>query len=129
MIGSKILLVDDEKELVGAVSSYLEGQGYKVIPAYNGREALEKAANDIPDLVILDIRMPGMDGLEVLRRLKSDSNTSYVDVIMLTAKTESESLLEAQELGSWDYVIKPVRIKELSDTVKHYFEMREDLFK
>lgn len=119
-MAKKILVVDDEKEFVSTVASRLELLGYKIIPAYSGQEALYKAASEMPDLTLLDIMMPGMDGLEVLSRLRDNPKTFNLNVIMLTAKGETEYLLKAQELGSLDYLIKPIKIKELSDIVTKY---------
>ena len=119
-MAKRILVVDDEKEFVSTVSTRLEPLGYEVISAYDGQEGLEKATSEMPDLIILDIMMPGMDGLEMLRRLRDNPKTFDLSVIVLTAKGETEYLLQAQELGSMDYLIKPVKIEELSGTVKKY---------
>lgn len=119
-MAKRILVVDDEADLVHLITRRLTSNGYEVLTAFNGQEALEKAANEMPYLIILDIMMPGIDGFEVLRRLRNNLKTSHLNVIMLTAKGETEYLLEAQELGSLDYLIKPVKIKELSDIVRKY---------
>ncbi|GAI43054.1 unnamed protein product, partial [marine sediment metagenome] len=81
----KILIVDDRSEVVELVKVTLEGEGYQTIDASDGREALEKIGKEKPDLILLDIIMPKMDGFEVLRNLKDDSNTKDIPVIMLTA--------------------------------------------
>ena len=91
-MAKKILVVDDEKEFVNTISARLEPMGYEIIPAYNGQEALDKATSEMPDLIILDIMMPGMDGLEVLHKLRDNPKTFPLNVIMLTAKGETEYL-------------------------------------
>ena len=116
----KILFVDDEKDLVEMVKSHFEIYGYDVVTAFTGKEALEKAGAGDIDLILLDIMMPGMDGYEVLRILKSTPATNRIAVIMLTAKSETGSLLKSQDLGATDYVIKPFDFGELLSLVKRY---------
>ena len=115
----KILLVDDEQGFVDTVKQYLESRKYNVIVANNGKEALEKVEEN-PDLILLDIIMPGIDGFEVLRRLRNNLRTRYIPVIMLTARGESKAILKAQDLGTTDYIIKPFSLKELLYLVKRY---------
>ena len=115
----KILLVDDEQGFVDTVKQYLESRKYNVIVANDGKEALEKVEEN-PDLILLDIIMPGIDGFEVLRRLRNNLRTRYIPVIMLTARGESKAILKAQDLGTTDYIIKPFSLKELLYLVKRY---------
>jgi len=117
----KILLVDDERELIETVRPFLEARGYQVVIAYNGREALEKV-KDSPDLILLDIMMPGLDGLEVLRRLRNDDSTSKIPIIMLTAKSETKSLFDAQDLEATDYIIKPFSLDDLYTQIGRYLD-------
>ncbi len=116
----RILIVDDEIELVKAIEIILKQAGYEVLTAYNGQVALEKAHKAKPDLVLLDIMMPGIDGIEVLRRLREGTDTTYIPVIMLTCKGDSESIIGAHDLEIVDYIIKPFDSKKLLNLIKKY---------
>lgn len=116
----KILIVDDEKNLTEILALRLETNGYEVIIAYNGRDGLEKTEKENPDLILLDIMMPDMDGIDVLRRLKNNPKAGHIPVIMLTCKGESSSLLKAENLGATDYFIKPFESEELLRAIKKY---------
>ncbi len=105
-----ILVVDDEKRLVSVVEAYLEQEGYHVVKAYNGREALHVARDEKPDLIILDVMMPEMDGLEFMRHHRKENDTP---IILLTAKVESDDRVIGLELGADDYLTKPFRPREL----------------
>lgn len=117
---AKILIIDDEKDLVSLIRARLEESDYNVIFAFSGLEGLDKAGQEPPDLILLDIMMPGMDGYEVLNRLKNDEKTSRIPVIMLTGKGELKSIFEAQQLRAIDYIIKPIDIKLLLKLIKRY---------
>jgi DNA-binding response OmpR family regulator len=106
----RILVVDDEPTIREVVGQYLELEGYQIIKAADGAEALRLAAACPPDLVILDLMLPGIDGLEVCRRLRA---TSAVPIVMLTARGEEADQLAGFETGSDDYVTKPFRPREL----------------
>jgi len=121
MKGKTILVVDDEKEVVDALRNRLEREGYEVLTAYDGKQALEKA-NDRPDLILLDIIMPGLDGIEVLSRLKKNIETKHIPVVMVTAKGESKSILDAEDIEVTDYIIKPFDINELVVLIKKYLD-------
>lgn len=108
--GRLVLVVDDEPRIVQFVRMNLELEGCRVIAAHNGREALERVRDNLPDIVLLDIMMPGMDGFEVLRRLRQ---FSAVPVIVLTAKDESDDRILGLELGADDYIGKPFEHREL----------------
>ena len=110
-----ILVVDDEKRLVSVVEAYLEQEGYRVVKAYNGREALHVARDEKPDLIILDVMMPEMDGLEFMRNHRKEKGTP---IILLTAKVESDDRVIGLELGADDYVTKPFRPRELLARIK-----------
>ena len=99
-----ILIVDDEKRLVSLVESYLTQEGYRVSIAYNGREALTVAQKEKPDLIILDIMMPEMNGYDFMRIHRTKHDTP---IIMLTAKVEDDDKIIGLELGADDYVVKP----------------------
>ena len=101
-----ILIVDDEKRLVSLVESYLTQEGYRVITAFNGKDALGVAEKEKPDLVILDIMMPEMNGYDFMRVHRAENDTP---IIMLTAKVEDDDKVIGLELGADDYVTKPFK--------------------
>lgn len=119
-MSKKILVVDDETEFVDAVKMRLEANGYEVVAAYDGRDGVEKAKKERPDLILLDLVMPKSNGFEALSKIKSDLKTSAIPVVILTAKTESEYVMDAGKLGATDYVVKPVSMQGLVDVVKKY---------
>jgi len=110
-----ILVVDDEKRLVSLVEQYLKQEGYRVLTAHNGKEALEVARRDEPDLIVLDLMMPEMDGYEFMRVQRAEHNTP---IIMLTARVDDEDKIVGLELGADDYVTKPFRPRELVARVR-----------
>ena len=112
-MGKKIVLAEDEPHIARLVVFKLEREGYEVVWADDGEKALESIKNHIPDLIILDIMMPVMDGYEVLRRVKEDEGLKAIPVIMLTAKGQERDIVRGFELGSEDYIIKPFRPAEL----------------
>jgi len=118
MTRSKILVVEDEKNIAKVVAYNLEREGYQVVAAKDGEEGLAKARKEIPDLVILDLMLPKVDGLEVCRQLKADPKTARVPIIMLTAKTQEADRVVGLELGADDYVAKPFSVRELAARVK-----------
>jgi len=111
----KILVVDDEERMVRFIRLNLEHDGFRVIEAFNGNQAINKARSSLPDLVLLDVMMPDLDGFEVLRVLRE---VSSVPVIMLTAKGEEEDRVRGLELGADDYVTKPFSPRELVSRVR-----------
>lgn len=110
-----ILIVDDERRLVSLLESYLKQEGFRVATAYNGVEALQVVRKTNPDLIILDIMMPRMDGYEFMRQHRKEKNTP---IIMLTARVEDDEKIIGLELGADDYVTKPVRPRELVARVR-----------
>jgi DNA-binding response OmpR family regulator len=108
-----ILVVDDERDLVDLIAYNLTRHGYGVLTAIDGNDALDIATRELPDLIILDLMMPGMEGTEVARRLKSDSRTSQIPVVMLTAKGEETDVVVGLTIGADDYVTKPFSMKIL----------------
>lgn len=114
----KILIVDEEIDASTALKVALEAEGYNVIEALDGYEGIRKAKSETPDVILLDIMMPGMDGFEVCRRLKADPVSSHIPVIMLTAKGEVDDKVEGLELGADDYVTKPFNLKELKARIR-----------
>lgn len=111
MAKSKILVVDDDRKIVELVRLYLEKDGYRVSAAYDGLQALELARQTRPDLIVLDLMLPGMDGLDVCRVLRGEGNR--VPIIMLTAKITEEDKLIGLDLGADDYLTKPFSPREL----------------
>ena len=115
-VQKKILLVDDDHDFRWATGNVLHAAGYKVVHAQNGGEALDFIEKAVPDLVLLDYRMPGMDGLQVAAEMKK--NISAVPIIMITAYAEIDSAVKAMKMGVYDYVTKPVDNNDLLFTVK-----------
>ena len=113
-----ILVVDDEEDILELVRYNLAREGYQIICATSGEKALEKAKNENLELMILDLMLPGIDGLEVARRLKQQEKTSHIPIIMLTAKGEEADIVTGLELGADDYVIKPFSPRVLIARVK-----------
>src|SRR5580700_4941413 len=103
----KVLVVDDEKDIVDLVAYNLEKAGMKITRAYDGEMALRKANSDGCDLVILDVMLPGMDGWEVLKRLRADTRTASLPILMLTARGDETEKVLGLELGADDYLTKP----------------------
>jgi DNA-binding response OmpR family regulator len=110
-----IMVVDDEKRLVSLVESYLTQEGYRVVSAYNGKEALTVAVREKPDLIVLDVMMPEMDGYEFMRKHRVDNNTP---IILLTARVDDEEKVIGLEVGADDYMTKPFRPRELVARVR-----------
>jgi DNA-binding response OmpR family regulator len=108
-----VLVVDDEKDIVELVAYNLGRNGYEALVAYNGNEAIEIARKEVPDLIILDLMLPGIDGTEVARRLKADTITAPIPIVMLTAKGEETDVVVGLTLGADDYVTKPFSMKVL----------------
>ncbi len=114
----RILIVDDEMDALLPLKRSLEAEDYIVLEAYDGSEAIKKSKSEIPDLILLDIMLPGMDGYEVCNRLKKDPLTGKIPVIMLTAKDEVTDKVEGFETGADDYVTKPFNLTELKARIK-----------
>ncbi|MFO0794765.1 MAG: response regulator transcription factor [Candidatus Brocadiaceae bacterium] len=110
----KILVVDDEQDLVKLVRYHLEKEGYKVLSAFNGEDALFMAIKERPALIILDLMLPGIDGFEVCKKLKADPVFANTAIIMLTAKGEEADIITGLKLGADDYITKPFSPKELA---------------
>jgi two-component system alkaline phosphatase synthesis response regulator PhoP len=114
----KILLVDDEENIRKLVHYNLILDGYDVIMAVNGKEGLEKAIQEKPDLILLDIMMPEMDGLEVCSRLKKNPETRDIPIFMLSAKGQMQDLEDAYDVGADNYITKPFDVDKLSETIQ-----------
>jgi len=122
----KILAVDDEPSIVRLIQINLEKQGYQVITAYDGKEALEKIASERPDMVVLDVMMPYMDGFEVLRTLRKEPATRELPVIMLTAKAQDADVYTGYKDGADSYLTKPFNPRELISFVQRIFASQEN---
>ncbi len=114
----KILVVDDEKDIVDLVAYNLEKEGFSVIRAYDGEKALDLAKAQGPDLVILDLMLPRIQGMEVCKRLRNSDRTSSLPIIMLSAKGEEIDKVLGLEIGADDYITKPFSVRELLARVK-----------
>lgn len=114
----KILVIEDEPHISKLVKVVLEKKGFEVIQAFVGREGLQKAKSEKPDLIILDVMMPNMDGFQVARTLKSDGLTSKIPIIMLSSAAQFKDKIKGIESGAVDYLTKPFDNKELLEKVK-----------
>jgi two-component system, OmpR family, alkaline phosphatase synthesis response regulator PhoP len=114
----KILIVDDEKDIVKMLDYNLKKEGFRTVSASNGEDALDLAFKEHPDIILLDLMLPGMDGLEVCKALKKEGKTASVPIIMLTAKTQEADKIVGLELGADDYVTKPFSPRELIARIK-----------
>lgn len=116
-MAKRILAVDDEPSIVKLVSATLSARGYDVVVAHNGEEALDKVRLEKPDLIVLDIMMPRMDGREVRRRLQADPATSAIPIVFLSAVGDLDNQLDTLDSGSGEYMTKPFKPSELADYV------------
>jgi DNA-binding response OmpR family regulator len=124
---ANILIVDDNSENLRLLSKTLAQKGYTVCPAKSGKIALAAVGKKAPDLFLLDIMMPEMDGYELCRRLKAGENLKDIPVIFLTARSASEDIVKGFELGAVDYVLKPFRIPELLSRVETHIKLRKTI--
>ena len=113
---AKVLVVDDEKGVRDLLHSFLKAEGYQAILASNGKEAIELAKSESPNAILLDFKMPGIDGVETCRRLRAEEQTRYIPVIMVTAFGTTEK--EATDAGADDLINKPFKLTDLAVRVK-----------
>jgi len=118
----RILVVDDEVDLVETVRFSLELEGWDVLIAYNGEEGLNQARKESPDLILLDLMLPKLDGYKVCRLLKFDERYKHIPILMLTAKTQEKDKILGKETGADEYITKPFNIDELMIKVKGYLK-------
>ena len=119
-----ILIVDDNLDNLKVLGAFLKKNGYNPAIAQNGTKALEFVQKKLPDIILLDIMMPDIDGFEVCRRLKHNTLTQEIPIIFLTAKMETQAVIEGLELGAVDYVTKPFNYKELSTRIRTHLELK-----
>ncbi len=120
MKSKKILVVDDEVDLVKTLRFSLETEGYTVLASYNGEDALNLARKERPDLVLLDIMLPKLDGYKVCRLLKFDERYKHIPILILSAKTQEKDKIIGMETGADEYVTKPFDMDELIGKIKGY---------
>jgi DNA-binding response OmpR family regulator len=120
MSQKKILVVDDEVDLVETIRFPLEMEGFNVLVCYNGEDALNQARKEKPDLILLDLMLPKLDGYKVCRLLKFDERYKDIPILMLTAKTQEKDKLLGKETGANEYITKPFDIDELMKKVNVY---------
>jgi DNA-binding response OmpR family regulator len=121
----RILVIDDLPENVYMLQDRLEHEGYEVLTAYDGKSGIEKATKELPDLILLDVMMPDINGFEVCKTLVNDEQTSNIPIILVTAKTEAEDTKEGLDAGAFDYVKKPFNKIELLARVKSALKLSE----
>jgi DNA-binding response OmpR family regulator len=122
---AKVLVVDDIKSNIEFVTDFLELENFHVIGAFNGAQALDLAHTEKPDIILLDIAMPEMDGYEVCKKLKKNPDTKGIPIIFLTARVEKEDIIKGFELGAVDYIIKPFNFNELISRVRTHIDLKQ----
>jgi DNA-binding response OmpR family regulator len=125
LMQEKILIVDDDVDTLRLVGLMLQRKGYQIVAANHGNQALMMAKTESPDLILLDIMMPDLDGYEVTRRLRDDSNTADIPIIMFTAKSQVEDRATGFEAGADDYLTKPIQPNELFEHVREILERKK----
>ena len=125
MSKKKILLVDDEVDLVETVRFPLEMQGFTVLVSQDGEDALKKAREEKPDLILLDLMLPKLDGYKVCRLLKFDERYKHIPILMLTARTQEKDKILGRETGADEYITKPFEMNELMEKVQSYVNKKE----
>jgi two-component system phosphate regulon response regulator PhoB len=118
MAKKTILVVEDDEDILELVSYNLSREGYQIVEVTSGEDALKRARSNLPELVVLDLMLPGVDGLEVCRILKNNAQTAHIPIIMLTAKGEEADVVAGLELGADDYITKPFSPRILTARVK-----------
>lgn len=124
MKSTRILVVEDDEDILELVVYNLSKERYQIAHAMSGEEALQKAFKDMPDLIVLDLMLPELDGLEVCRRLKRDPRTQHIPIVMLTAKGEESDIVTGLELGADDYITKPFSPRVLMARVRAVLRRR-----
>jgi two-component system phosphate regulon response regulator PhoB len=120
-----ILIVDDEEDIIELIKYNLKSEGYTILTAMTGEEAIKIAKNSQPDLLVLDLMLPGIDGLEVTRQLKKEAKTMDIPIVMVTAKGEESDIVTGLELGANDYISKPFSPRELTARIRAILRRRQ----
>lgn len=120
----RVLIVDDEFDIVETIQFMLESEGFECLVAYDGEDALLKARTENPDLILLDIMLPKINGYQVCRLLKSDEEYKHIPIIMLTAKVQESDKFWGKESGADDYVTKPFEMEKLIQKIQGYLEIK-----
>lgn len=123
---SRVLIVDDDELLLELLQFKLEARGYDVVSARDGETAMERVVTESPDLIVLDMMMPGIDGLVVLQRLKQSPETSAIPVMMLTARKQQDDIVRALKLGAREYLVKPFMPEELLTRVQNILQDHDE---
>ncbi len=123
----KILVVDDEQHIVELIQFNLENSGFDVTTSDNGEDAIRLAVEEVPDVIILDLMLPGIDGFEACKKIRNHEKTSKVPIIMLTAKGEETDKVLGLELGADDYLTKPFSVRELTARIKAVLRRFEEI--
>ena len=118
MAKEKILIIEDEKDIVKMLDYNLKKEGFKTLSAHNGEDGLDMARKENPDLILLDLMLPEMDGLDVCKAIKNEAKTSHIPIIILTAKAQETDKIVGLELGADDYMTKPFSPRELMARIK-----------
>ena len=121
----RILVIDDLPENVFLLQERLENEGYDVLTAYDGKTGIEKAQSELPDLILLDVMMPDINGIEVCKTLVNDENSSNIPIILVTAKTDAEDTKDGLDAGAFDYIKKPFNKTELLARVKSALKLSD----
>ncbi len=117
-MGKKILIADDEEDVKVVVQLFLESKGYDIVTAYDGLDAMDRAREENPDLIILDVMMPIIDGFEVCKKLKEDPGLKDIPVVMLSASSHAESKQRGIEVGAVEYIVKPFDPEKLQAVIE-----------
>ena len=126
-MAERLLIVDDDLDTLRLIGLMLERQGYEIIAASNGKQALDLAKSELPDLIILDVMMPDLDGYEVARRLRADEDTLKIPIIMFTAKSQMDDRVTGIEAGADAYLTKPTQPRELFAHIKAMLARRQKI--
>jgi DNA-binding response OmpR family regulator len=125
----KILIVDDEPNIVQTLQDRLEMNDFDVVTACNGKEGLDQAIQHVPDIILLDVIMPVMDGLEMLEAVRKEPSCDNTSVVMLTARSQTQDIARANACGIEDYIVKPFDLSELLEKIECIIENRKALVK
>lgn len=118
----RILVIDDDKVLVELITVRLKSAGFEIIPAYDGETGLEKVKNEKPDLIVLDLMLPGIDGYEVCEQIKTDAKYKHIPIIMFTARTGEEDKRRGYAAGTDDYITKPFDAYMMVEKIREFLK-------